>query len=486
MSPADILIIDDEADIRSLIRGILEDEGYAVREAGNDKQAYEVVAEKKPDLIILDIWLHNSADDGLKILETIKESYPLLPILMISGHGTIETAVSAIKQGAYDFIEKPFKSDRLLLMIERALETAQLKTENENLKRQQRVSDDSFIGSSSIISAIRQSAEKVAQTNSRVLITGQPGTGKEILARFIHGASDRADRPYHAINCAILRPDSLERELFGIEKDPDTGKVHQGVLEQIDGGTLLLDEVADMPLETQGKILRVLQEQKFQRVGGTSEIEVDVRIIASTNKDLEQAINTEKFRKDLYYRLSVVPIEMPPLYKISDDVPALTEYFIVRFAEQSGLNPCKFSSDVMDILKSYKWPGNIRQLKNVVEWLMIMQGSNGNDVVSVKDLPPEIAGKSSAELVNLNSNAPVQSNSFSVPLREAREIFEKDYLTSQIERFDGNISKTAEFVGMERSALHRKLKQLGIQNGSSPKHQADTAEKSSNDDRKSA
>lgn len=483
---ADILIIDDEDDIRSLIEGILQDEGYETRQANNDKSAYKAMTEKKPDLVILDIWLHNSDDDGLAILENIKQDFPYMPVLMISGHGTIETAVSAIKIGAYDFIEKPFKSDRLLLMIERALEASRLKVENDSLKRKQQENSDHFIGKSQKIEAIRQTAQKVAATNSRILIKGQPGTGKEVLARYIHSISDRSKQPFHAINCAILRPETLEVELFGQEKDPAQGKIIHGVLEQVNGGTLLLDEVCDMPLETQGKILRVLQEQVFQRVGSSKEIKVDVRIIASTNRDLAEAIDNGRFRKDLYYRLNVVPMLMPALKEIREDISVLIEYFSKKYANQSGIPEVEISESALNSLKNYEWPGNTRQLKNVIEWLMIMQSSKGSHLVDYTDLPPEF--QKSDSVLDIYSHTQTQQtlehNHFSVPLREAREIFEKDYLEAQVERFSGNISKTAEFVGMERSALHRKLKQLGIQ--SNPKNHESQNTSKNDTTRKSA
>ena len=454
---ADILIIDDEEDIRSLIRGILEDEGYHIREAGNDQKAYASIEAKKPDLIILDIWLHNSEDDGMEILARAKKLYPFLPVLMISGHGTIETAVSAIKHGAYDFIEKPFKSDRLILMIERALETAKLRAENESLKRKSQDNSE-FLGQSAPIVALRHTAEKVAHTNSRILITGEPGTGKDVMARYIHSISNRSTKPFLTVNCAILNPEGLEAELFGEDRSQSGGAVHKGVFEEANGGTLLLDQVSDMPLETQGKILRVLQEQKFQRVGGTESIEVDVRIIAATNQDLQQAMKDGSFREDLYYRLNVVPLHMPRLKTIAQDIPELVEHFTASYSEQAGLMPCEYSQKAIAVMQSYDWPGNIRQLKNVVEWLMIMATSQDGKTLCVENLPPEIKGKSHSDDSD-NSN---KGSLISVPLREARELFEKDYLLSQIKRFGGNISKTAEFVGMERSALHRKLKQLGI------------------------
>ncbi len=455
---ADILIIDDESDIRALIQGLLEDEGYKTRTAANDETAYRLIGAQIPDLIVLDIWLQGSKDDGLRILETVKKEHPHIPVLMISGHGTIETAVSAIKQGAYDFIEKPFKSDRLFLMIERALETSKLRRENASLRTKIQGPSE-LIGNSAAMTALQQTLTRVAQTNSRVLVTGEPGTGKDLAARFIHRQSLRANRPFMVLNCAIMRPERLEIELFGSENGVMGEPGMIGVLEQANGGTLLLDEVADMPLETQGKIVRVLQEQRFQRTGGQQEIEADVRILASTNRDLKKCMDSGDFRQDLYYRLSVVPIEMPPLRDRVQDIGALADYFSAVYAEQTGRTPCRFDPAAIATMQAYDWPGNVRQLRNVVEWCIIMGCTANEDIVRPHQLPPEITTPAQD-----NSKKSVKAADLvSLPLREAREEFERTYLFAQIKRFGGNISKTAEFVGMERSALHRKLKQLGIQ-----------------------
>ncbi len=450
----DILIVDDEDDIRNLITGILEDEGYAPREAATSKSAYEAIEKRTPSLIILDIWLQGSEHDGLEILRTVKAQHPYLPILMISGHGTIETAVSAIKDGAYDFIEKPFKSDRLLLMIKRALETAALKRENEALKKQRNEISRELIGRTTAIQEVRKTIERAAPTNSRILLTGEPGTGKDVVAQLIHKASDRSDQAYLVLNCANLEPEKLEETLFGTAQG---GENQKGFLEQAHGGTLLLDQVSDMPLETQGKIMRVLQEQRFKKVGGQQEIEVDVRILAATNSDLETLVEQGSFRQDLYYRLNVVPITMPPLRKRKDDLEELSQHL----AKELTSMPLKFSKKAFEVMRQYEWPGNIRQLRNVVEWLHIMSAQKQGQSIDVEDLPPEISQCGITAIMDGHS-AHIYDGAQDLPLREARELFERAYLQSQIDRFDGNISQTAKFVGMERSALHRKLKSLDI------------------------
>ncbi len=449
----DILIVDDESDIRALIRGILEDEGYSVREAAHAKEAYAQIETRTPSLIILDIWLQNSEHDGLQILETVKKTHKHLPVIMISGHGTIETAVTAIQRGAYDFIEKPFKTDRLLLMLERALESSKLKREVELLRAQASV-DSPLIGESHTLQNLKSIIARVAATNSRVLITGEAGAGKEIVARAIHNMSARSQGLFQIINCASLNPERLESDLFGSE---DKGIIHYGMLERADGGTLLLDEVADMPLETQGKILRVLQEQNFMRVNGDHLVTVDVRILASTNRDLAQCITQGAFREDLFYRLNVIPVSVPPLRDHRDDIPLLCEHFMAAYAAQSGLPRREFTASALSALLAYPWPGNVRQLKNMIEWLMIMGQGAETQAVQVDHLPQEIA-----QTIPQTLKSNLGEDLMSLPLREAREVFERQYLLSQINRFNGNISKTAHFVEMERSALHRKLKSLNI------------------------
>jgi len=454
----DILIVDDEADIRLLIAGILRDEGYHTREAANSDGALEAIRARRPTLAILDIWLQGSTLDGLETLAVIKREHPGLPVVMISGHGNIETAVQSIKLGAYDFIEKPFKSDRLLLIVERAMEAARLRRENEELRSRLGPEDD-LLGESSSVAHVRQQIERVAPTGSRVLISGPPGCGKEVIARLLHQRSKRSTGPFIVINCAAMRADRLEVELFGSESmgDRADGPTKVGTLEQAHGGTMLLDEVADMPLETQGKIVRVLQEQTFERVGGATRVEVDVRVIASTNRDLAGEMQAGRFRQDLFYRLNVVPIRMPSLRERREDIPFLLEYFMARSAEIAGLPARRIGPDALAWLQAYDWPGNVRQLRNVVDWLLIMAPGEPGEAIRADMLPPDIGAIAPSPLRG-NDGAEMMS----LPLREAREVFERRYLDAQVSRFGGNISKTAAFIGMERSALHRKLRALGI------------------------
>ena len=452
----DILIVDDEADIRDMIADILKDAKYTCRAAHNSDTAFKALAERVPSLLILDIWLQGSELDGLGILEMVKKKYPHLPVIMISGHGSIETAVSAIKMGAYDFIEKPFKEDRLLLMVARALENARLKSENQELKLRGKP-EMQLTGLSQSIQQLRQTLEKIAPTASRVLITGAPGTGKEMMARMIHAKSQRANGNFVVMNAAGLTPDRVEAELFGIEDSNPTGGAEKlGLFERAHNGTLFIDEVADMPLETQGKVLRALQEQSFNRVRGNRRVEVDVRVIAASNRNLESEIAAGRFREELYYRLNVVPVRMPSLKERREDIPELCRYFLKRASETAGMPPRELSEEAVAMLQAYPWPGNVRQLRNMMEWLLIMT-ADGKDAIPAAALPPEILS-SNPVLTRPETNADIMS----MALRDARELFEKQYLAAQIERFGGNISKTSSFVGMERSALHRKLKMLGI------------------------
>ena len=454
----EILIVDDEADIRMLITGILDDEGYETREASNSTETLEEIRRRRPDLVILDVWLQNSELDGIEVLTKLKRIDPELPVVIISGHGTIGTAVQAIKLGAYDFIEKPFKSDRLILVVERALEAAELRSENQELRL--RVGPDhELVGSSAPINQLRQSIEKVAPTGSRVLITGPAGAGKEVVARLLHHNSARAEEAFVALNCAAMHPDRLESELFGSEAGAEGGDSPRkiGTFERAHRGTLFLDEVADMPLETQGKIVRVLQEQTFRRLGGDGLVQVDVRVVASTNRDLATLMREGKFREDLFYRLNVVPLSVPALSDRREDIPLLVKHFIDISAEVGGLPPRRLTADALAVLQGYDWPGNVRQLRNVLDWILIMAPGDVGQAVGADMLPADIGEIAPAALRGSNGY-----EIMALPLREAREVFERQYLEAQVTRFGGNISRTASFIGMERSALHRKLRSLGI------------------------
>jgi two-component system, NtrC family, nitrogen regulation response regulator NtrX len=451
----DILIVDDEADIRDIVSGILSDEGYRTRTAKNSDEALGAIEARRPHLAFLDIWLQGSRLDGLQLLEVVKDHHPTLPVVMISGHGNIETAVSAIKMGAYDFIEKPFKADRLVLVAERALEASRLKREVNDL-RVRAGAGNRIVGQSSAINQLRQVIERVAPANSRVLITGAPGAGKELVARSIHEASTRVAAPFVVINSATITPEMMEVELFGIEiKDGRNRKV--GALEEAHGGTLYLDEIADMPKETQGKILRVLVDQNFQRVGGATRVHVDVRIISSSSRDLPYLIAEGALREDLFHRLCVVPIRVPSLSEHRDDIPVLIDFFMEQVSMSTGMPRRRIADDAMAVLLSHDWPGNIRQLRNNVERLMILAAGDPDAEITSDMLPTEVGA-----LVPATPNGAGGEKLMSLPLREAREVFEREYLVAQISRFGGNISRTAEFIGMERSALHRKLKSLGI------------------------
>jgi two-component system nitrogen regulation response regulator NtrX len=455
----DILIIDDEEDIRSLVSGILEDEGYRTSVAADSDAAVAILeAKPPPSLLILDIWLQGSKLDGMELLAGLQKSHPEIPVIMISGHGNIETAVAAIKQGAYDFIEKPFKSDRLLMQITRALEASDLRRENTELRAAVGNSPE-LIGSSNSLYTLKAAINKVAPTGSRVMISGPAGSGKEIVARLIHQKSCRSDGPFVVVSSAMMRPESMEQELFGAERSA-AGSEHLkrvGTFERAHGGTLFFDEVADMPIETQGKLVRVIQEQSFERVGSGARVDVDVRVLAASNKNLAEEIKAKRFREDLFYRLSVVPINVPALSERRDDIPSLVRHLITDAADSSGLPFREITEDALAILQACHWPGNVRQLKNVIEWLLIMCPGTAADPITPKMLPPELGSGSNSELKNQLSGEII-----GLSLRDAREIFERDYLAMQLSRFGGNISRTAQFVGMERSALHRKLKSLNI------------------------
>ncbi|QJF51314.1 sigma-54-dependent transcriptional regulator [Roseobacter ponti] len=448
---SDILIVDDERDIRELISDILKDEGYATRLAGNSDDAMASINSEAPALIILDIWLKDSRMDGIDILKTVRRDNPDVPVVIISGHGNIEIAVAAIKQGAYDFIEKPFNIDQLLVVIRRAMETSRLRRENQSLRRRD-VTQSDMIGTSAAFRTLTGQLDKVTKSNGRVMLTGPAGSGKEVAARYIHANSNRASAPFVTVNCAGVAPERMEEVLFGRET-PERG-VEPGLLEEAHGGIIYFDEVADMPVGTQSKILRVLVDQQFQRVGGNDKVRVDLRVISSTNRDLQEAITAGTFREELYHRLNVVPIEVPSLEERREDIPELARHFITEMNASQGLPLRELTDDAVALLQTMIWPGNVRQLKNLVERVLIL--GDGNGQIEAKELPGEESGDDSESRVVLSGALAT------LALREAREAFEREYLLTQINRFGGNISRTASFVGMERSALHRKLKSLGV------------------------
>jgi two-component system, NtrC family, nitrogen regulation response regulator NtrX len=450
---ADILIVDDEADIRELVSGILQDEGYETRLAHNSDAALMELSQRRPSLVVLDIWLQGSKLDGLDLLLEIKNRLPDLPVVIISGHGNIETAVSAIRRGAYDYIEKPFNADRLLLVVGRALETMRLRRENDELKGRSGLAPE-LVGSSLPIRNLRALLKKIAPSNSRVLVAGPMGAGKEIVARSIHELSARASGPFVTLAAATMAADHLEENLFGVDNGPDKAP-RIGALEEAHGGTLYLDEIADMPLETQAKVLRVLLEQTFQRVGASKKIKVDVRIISSTAQDLQGMIAAQTFREDLYHRLSVVPVAVPGLAERRDDIPELIEHFAKTYSAASGQAMRRFAGDALAVLQTRNWTGNVRELRNLVERIMILVNGEPGDEISVAQLPQD-------PVANTGNNGFGGEHLLALPLREAREAFERDYIAAQLSRFGGNISRASQFIGMERSALHRKIKSLGL------------------------
>ena len=448
---SDILIVDDERDIRELISEILKDEGFTTRLAGNSDDAIAAIDAVPPALMILDIWLKDSRMDGIDILKTVKRENPDVPVVIISGHGNIEIAVAAIKQGAYDFIEKPFNIEQLLVVIRRAMETSRLRRENQSLKRQDGVLSEMIGGSASFRTLIGQ-LDKVTKSNSRVMLSGPAGSGKELAARYIHANSNRASAPFVSVPCAGVTPEQMEEMLFGRE-GAERG-VEPGLLEQANGGVIYFDEVADIPLETQTKILRVLVDQQFLRVGGSEKVRVDLRVISSTNRNLEVEIEAERFRQELFHRLNVVPISVPSLEDRREDIPFLAEYFIKECNTNQGLSLRELSGDASALMQTMVWPGNVRQLKNLIERVLILSDDSGP--IEALELPGE------EENSNEEGRVVLSGALATLPLREAREAFEREYLLTQINRFGGNISRTANFVGMERSALHRKLKSLGV------------------------
>jgi two-component system nitrogen regulation response regulator NtrX len=450
----DILVVDDERDIRELVAGVLEDEGYATRAAADSDSTLEAIAERRPSLVLLDVWLQGSRLDGLELLDEIKRRDPSIPVLVISGHGNIDTAVAAIRRGASDFIEKPFEAERLLLLVERATETERLRQEVVSLRASVGREND-LTGSSAAINSVRATLKRVASTGSRVLITGGAGVGKEVAARLLHGWSQRTAAPFVIVSAARMTPERVEEELFGVEEGGDL--VRPGLLEQAHGGTLFLDEIADMPVATQARILRVLTDQSFSRVGGTRIVKVDVRVVSATARDLMAEIAAGRFREDLYYRLNVVPVAIPPLTERREDIPVLVEHFVAHYASERRVPTPEVAPDAIVALQSYEWPGNVRQLRNVVERTVILAPGDRIGRIDLDLLPPEVLGRQGDGGPGTGANAIMGA-----PLKEARETFEREYLRVQIRRFSGNISRTASFIGMERSALHRKLKLLGI------------------------
>jgi two-component system nitrogen regulation response regulator NtrX len=447
----DILVVDDEDDIRELVSGVLEDEGYETRTAANSDQVLEAIAARRPSLVLLDVWLQGSRLDGLELLDEIKRRDPSIPVLVISGHGSLDTAVAAIRKGAADFIEKPFQAERLLLQVERATETERLRQEVASLRASVGRNTD-LTGASAAINGVRATLKRVAATGSRVLITGPAGGGKEVAARLLHGWSQRSGNAFVIVSAARMTPERVDEELFGVEEGGDL--VRTGLLEQAHGGTLFLDEIADMPVATQARILRVLTDQSFTRVGGTRVIKVDVRVVSATARDLKEEIGEGRFREDLYYRLNVVPVVIPSLAERREDIPALVEHYVAHYAAERRVRTPEVAPDAMVALQSYDWPGNVRQLRNVVERTVIMTPGDRIGRIDLDLLPPEVMGD---QEMGAGAGAIMGA-----PLREARETFEREYLRVQIRRFSGNISRTASFIGMERSALHRKLKLLGI------------------------
>ena len=449
----DILIVDDESDIRELVAGVLEDDGYEARVAADSDAALAAIADRRPSLVLLDVWLKGSRLDGLDLLDEIKRRDASLPVLMISGHGNLDTAVAAVRRGAADFIEKPFEAERLLHLVSRATETQRLRRENEALRAQIGFEDE-LTGTSSAINAVRATLKRVGPTGSRVLLTGPAGVGKEVASRLLHNWSPRAELPFVIASAARMTPERVDEELFGVERGES--EISPGLLEQAHGGTLFLDEIADMPLATQARILRVLTDQSFTRVGGSRMVKVDVRVVSATSRDLLNEIAEGRFREDFYYRLNVVPVHIPALSERREDIPVLADHFVARFAAERRIATPSFSPDAIAALQAYDWPGNVRQLRNIIERTIILAPGERIERVDVDMLPQEI----------IDDGGPVASGAanamMGAPLREARETFEREYLRVQIRRFSGNISRTAAFIGMERSALHRKLKILGM------------------------
>ena len=453
---ADVLVVDDESDICLQVSGILEDEGYKVVTAQNSDAALEALSAAHPKVVILDVWLERSRLDGLQLINEILEEAPQTVILMMSGHADIDTAVRAIRDGAYNFVEKPFSADRMIIAVARAYEAANLRAEIAYLKEANR-KEWHLIGNSPAMLFLRSQIEKLAKVNSRILIQGPSGSGKEVIARCIHATSDRVGAPFSVLSCAAVRPDNMEVMLFG-EQTPD-GLVMPGMLANADGGVVLLDEIADLPIEAQAKMLRFIQEGAFTPVGASHPVSVDIRVMASSSRDLQKMVREGTLREDLYFRLNVVPINAPSLSERVDDIPALAEYFIDS-AVNDGQQIRRLSAGAISALQAHTWPGNVRQLRNVVEWLLIMAPGTPQEEIGVDALPPDILGEDPTALLDERREELME-----IPLKDAREAFERSYLSAQIKRFGGNVSRTAKAVGMERSALHRKLKSLNLGEG---------------------
>ncbi len=445
---AEILIVDDNLDIRNILQDLLSDAGYKTRIAANYNQALNEIDTKLPDVAILDVKLDKGDNDGIELLSHIKTKNKEIPVIMISGHANIEMAINSLKKGAFEFIEKPFDQTRLLNFVSRAVENFNLKKQNKEYETKL-FSSYELIGDSKNISTIRDQIEKISLTDSRIIVNGPSGSGKELIARKIHKKSKRNSKPFIILNGALLDKDKYEAELFGINKDD--GSISYGALEKANKGTLLIDQVSEIPLEIQSKILRVLTDQKFKRLNGTKDINVDVRLICSSNKDLKNEIELGNFREDLFHRINVFEINIKPLTERLSDIPLLIKYFSKKISENYNIKELDIDENDSYIL-NHPWQGNVRELRNLIERIAILQPENKNKVSNIIK----------ESLKNESLHEKVRENSLSVPLKEAREKFEKEYLTIQLKKFNGNISKTAQFVGMERSALHRKLKGLGI------------------------
>ena len=450
-----ILVIDDEEDIRNSIAGLLEDENYEVRTVENSEKALAAILDRLPDLILIDIWLENSKLDGLELLNEIQSKFLSLPCVMISGHGNIDIAVKAIRNGASDYIEKPFEVERLLITIERVLEISKLKKEHKELWLRAG-GELELIGESSLIKKIQSLIKKVAPTGSRILITGEYGTGKETLARLIHLNSKRAEGPFILLNSQILSNESIEEELFG--EEDDQGRIIKiGLLEQANNGTLFIDEVASLTIEAQAFFIKALQDNAFKRKNGSTRINIDIRVISSSSIEIKNNILNNTFSEDLYYRLNVVPIEMPPLSKRKEDIPILINYFLNKASKTTGRSKIFIDNQALASLQAFKWTGNVKQLKNAIERILIMLDESEKNLITYDMLPKDLSQKESIEDTSKNIDLEYL---YSLKLKEARNIFEYDYIIKNLDRFNGNVSKTANFIGMERSAFHRKLNSL--------------------------